>query len=385
MNERNKIYDYIEGNLNESEKSELFKELSVNKDMREEFEYANSMSKTLSESKDLFILPSGSKGILFSELGLSFTGAAASSSFLASKTFIGAVSSIVTFALLSTFYFVALNEDVISNTNQYDHTFFKINKEVDLPVIDNNYNNLKIGDESIDIRDIANNENRRFDKINSQSAQNDLVINDELIEKLANSEIILINKSNLSQVNVSDFNFTTNNSKIDNLNEIQSENSSKSSKIYLEWNNTINQNLPEESISPSTLQNFNNNNLGIYYILSESIDLGFEVRQENFFQIYEDRLKLYEQTPNFTTYSIAMKYNFWNEKFINNLSNYAKAQFGGNNGGFVSRFALGLNYELYDGFYLNSNLEYSNLLFKNNYNQFNSNKISINYGIKYNF
>lgn len=385
MNERNKIYDYIEGNLNESEKSELFKELSVNKDMREEFEYANSMSKSLSENKDLFMLPTGSKAAVFSELGLDLSSVAASSSFVASKTFIGAVSSILTFALLSTFYFVALNEDVISNTNQDDLTFFQINEEVKLPVIDNNYNNLTIGDESDDIRNKANNENRSFDNINSQSAQNNLVIDDELIEKLTNSEILLINKSNLSQFNVSDFNFTKNNSNIDNLKEIQGENTLKNSKVYLEWNNTINRNLPAESISPSTLKNFNNNNLGIYYILNKNIDLGFEVRQENFFQVYEDKLKIYEQTPNFTTYTIALKFNFWDEKFIYNLSNYAKAQFGGNNGGFVSRIALGLNYELYDGFYLNSNVEYSNLLFKNNYNQFNSNKISINYGIKYNF
>jgi len=375
MNERNKIYDYIDGNLKESEKSELFKELSVNKDMREEFEYANSMSKTLNDNKDLFILPSGSKGALFSQLGLNLgKSTAPATSFFASKTFIGTVSSLITFALLSTFYFVALNKDVVSNPNESEINYFKLKEFLNLPNIKNDYVN-SIEDKSKIINSFASIKNEKSNEI-------------EMLDN--NVEQFAINKIDLDNSNLNEINFLYHSSvEKQEINFDKKEDGFdtelKKSSFYLEWNNSINQNLPEESISPSTLQNFNNNNLALYYKINNDIDLGFEVRQENFFQKYEDKVKYYEQTPNFTTYSIAIKYNFWNEKFFNSFSNYTKIQFGANNGGVVSRFALGANYELYNGFYFNTNLEYSNLLFKNDFNNFNSHKISINYGIKYNF
>ncbi len=379
MKNISKIYELLDGSLPEAEKVEIFKELANNKDLREEFNYASSLNKTISENKDIFSVPAGSKSAVFSIIGLQLEGV--STSFFSSKLSVGVVSSVVTFILLTSLYFLTNSNEVVYQ-NQ-DDTFSKFTSSIQLPVESVNYYNETSEAKSVLNLAIINKEDlKNQDYIfDNNKANKKLEKNFEEYKEfalLSQSEIALNSNINLVKDNY--------NNSINKLNKVNIlESNLTNSNFYIEWNTSVNQNLPGETISPSRIQKFNNNNLALFYKFNKNLDFGLEVRQENFFQKYEDELKFYEQTPNFTTYSLAIKYNLFENIIFQNMSNYIKFQGGGNQGGIVSRFALGLNYEIYDGFGLNANLEYSNLFFKNNFNNYNSEKITLNYGIKYMF
>lgn len=376
------IYNLIDGNLNESDEIEIFNQLSINKELREEFKNANSLNNILKENREMFLVPKGSKSAIFHSIGLSLENS--SQSFITSKTFVGIASSFLTFlVLLGSFYISSLLETENSNVDSKATSLAnRVLTNIDLPLKKEEYINeisKKNGNSGI-LTKRSFGSNKTFQKQDELSSSNyDLNDNYEEIHsyhsKLYLSELfqkyILFQKPNLIS--------------FDLINSQQISNASLNSKLYFEWNSSINRNIPLESISPSSLQIFNNNNVSIFYRLTNNFDIGFEFRQENFFQQYEDNLKLYEQTPNFTTYSIALKYNFMKDKMIYGLTNYSKIESGFNEGGIVIRTALGAQYELYNGFYLNTNFEYSNLFFSNNYDNFNAHKMTLNYGIRYDF
>lgn len=379
MKNISKIYELLDGSLPEAEKVEIFKELANNKDLREEFNYASSLNKTISENKDIFSVPAGSKSAVFSIIGLQLEGV--STSFFSSKLSVGVVSSVVTFILLTSLYFLTNSNEVVYQ-NQ-DDTFSKFTSSIQLPVENVNYYN-----ETLEVNNDLNFGNKNnYDTKNQDYIFDNTKANKKLEENFDEyKEFALLSQSEIalnSNINLVKDNYNNSINKLNKVNILESN--LTNSNFYIEWNTSVNQNLPGETISPSRIQKFNNNNLALFYKFNKNLDFGLEVRQENFFQKYEDELKFYEQTPNFTTYSLAIKYNLFENIIFQNMSNYIKFQGGGNQGGIVSRFALGLNYEIYDGLGLNANLEYSNLFFKNNFNNYNSEKITLNYGIKYMF
>jgi hypothetical protein len=142
------------------------------------------------------------------------------------------------------------------------------------------------------------------------------------------------------------------------------------------------------SINPHQSARFNNNSLGIFYNFNETFSLGLEMRQENFFQIYEGKDSIgnryrYEQQPNFTSYALGFKF-----KPISIFEDfYPSIQFklGGNNAGFVGRGALGLEYSPFSSLSFLMNAEYSALRFKHQGNLYWSPKFGLNYGISYKF
>lgn len=376
------IYNLIDGNLKESDEIEIFNQLSTNKELREEFKNANSLNNILKENRDLFLVPKGSKASIFNTIGLSLENP--SQSFITSKTFVGIASSLLTILVLfGSFYLSNIleneNRNTDSNATSLTNRFLTsidlpLKKEEHINKISNKNDNTGIFSK----RNFVS--NKTFQKQNGIIPQN--FVSDNIIEETnVNQEQLYV--SELFQIK--DFFQKPFKMSAETLAYQQTINPDSENKFYFEWSSSVNRNIPLESISPSSLQIFNNNNIAIYYALSDNIDLGFEFRQENFFQKYEDNLKLYEQTPNFTTYSIALKHNFLKNFVIDGLTNYSKIESGLNKGGFVLRTALGAQYELYNGFYLNTNFEYSNLFFSNKYDNFNAHKITLNYGIRYDF
>lgn len=376
MKNNSKIYELFEGNLSENEKIEIFRMLSENKDLRDEFNYASKLNNSLNENKDYFIIPSGSKEVIFNNLGLSLAGTSSSSSIIASKAIVGIVSSVLTFVLMTSIYlYSGFSND---NANYAEGISYKqVNKNIKLPKLKSDY--LNENTTQIKTKQIS-----KTPKLNQNllTTKNEYVANNIIPNEL---DYLKISKSNLASLENVNLNVNENESKtyFNKINQI--ERKRNLTKFYVEFANSVNQNLPQETISPSEIQKFNNNNISVYYIVNDRFDFGVDVRNENFFQVYEDVSFKYEQTPNFTTYSLSLRYNLYKNFIINDLSFYGNGNLGFNEGGFVSRVGLGMFYELSNGFGFNSNIEYSNLLFQNSFNTFNSHKISINYGIRYNF
>lgn len=376
MKNNSKIYELFEGNLSENEKIEIFRMLSENKDLRDEFNYASKLNNSLNENKDNFIIPSGSKEAIFNNLGLSLAGTSTTSSILASKAFVGIVSSVLTFVLMTSIYLYSGFSNNNANITE-EISYNQVNKSIQLPNLKSDYlneNTTQIKTRQYDKPSIV--------KENLLKTKNEFITNNIIPNELDYFEI---SKSNLALLeNVyHNANENENNTYLNKIN--YNERKRNLTKFYVEFANSVNQNLPQETISPSEIQKFNNNNISIFYILNDRIDVGVDIRNENFFQVYEDESFKYEQTPNFTTYSLSLRYNLYKNFLINDLSFYGNGNIGFNEGGFVSRVGLGMFYELSNGFGFNSNIEYSNLLFQNSFNTFNSHKISINYGIRYNF
>lgn len=142
------------------------------------------------------------------------------------------------------------------------------------------------------------------------------------------------------------------------------------------------------TINPRQTARLNNNSLGIFYDLSDALSLGMEIRQENFFQIFEGNDSIgnryrYEQQPNFTSYGLSLRYRLLNifDEFFPTL----QVNLGGNRAGFVGRGALGLEYSPFSSLSFLINGEYSSLRFKHQGTNYWSPKFGLNYGISLKF
>lgn len=148
-------------------------------------------------------------------------------------------------------------------------------------------------------------------------------------------------------------------------------------------------NFPEASISPKTLQIFNNISLALTYKLNTDLFIGLEYRRETFFQEYlgldsDGELYIYEQQPNFSTYSATVRYIPEVLQF-SIIKPFSQLSIGANKAGPVGRAMLGFEIAPYPALSFILGIEGSHLRFYHNNNNFNTSKIGINFGAKFGF
>lgn len=158
-------------------------------------------------------------------------------------------------------------------------------------------------------------------------------------------------------------------------------------KFSIEFKNSINWNLPQAKISPTEYNKLNNMELGLYYKVFESLDIGLSLKQETFYLEYkgtENNVQNfdYEQQPNFTSFLFNVRY-FPIE--INGFCPYVQLGSGVNNGGIVAVPSLGLEYKFYPGFAMLLGCEYDYFRFIHQNSWFETAKFGISYGIAFNF
>jgi long-subunit fatty acid transport protein len=158
--------------------------------------------------------------------------------------------------------------------------------------------------------------------------------------------------------------------------------------LQIEWNASTAWMMPDASINPSSFAKFNNNSVSVFYELDNNWIIGAGLRQETFFQDFEgtdsrgERFR-YEQQPNLTTYSLALRYRtnpFWG--FCSLLS---QGTVGLNNAGPVVRGSVGTEISLSNAFSFVVGLEYSNLFYKHQNSNYNSSKMGLVYGLNFKF
>ncbi len=153
----------------------------------------------------------------------------------------------------------------------------------------------------------------------------------------------------------------------------------------VELRGSQNWNSEKATINPADNALFNNYSLAVFYDLSEVFSIGYDLRQETFFnQFYgadnDGVMKTYETQPNYTSHGLALRYYILPSESFKPL---AQLTFGGNSVGLTSRFMAGLKYEPYRDIAFIIGLEYSNLTYWFDNNSFNSSKLGLNYGVQF--
>jgi hypothetical protein len=395
-----KLNDFADGTLDIEKEDDFYMRLSNDEELKSNLKNLLLMKSTLSRNENYFNPTSKATIGIFSTLGIAVpagtieqapinpnSGSKLSNFIRVHKQGIisGIISSIATFIIV---YF--LMSHFHGNENKYMQTAqVKQSEKNTVPLIQNfegtnkngksqineiNQTNAKPLIKYIYIHDNAN---------NSELIDNNKIINNsDNIVNILNSPISKTEKSSLLSHNLDGpkpitgiknnkmlFSFIPNND------------------IFVELRNMIVFNIPQPTISPNRYSEFNNLALTVFYEITDNGKVGLECRQETFFQKYKGTdlqgvNNIYEQQPNFTTVSLAYRYNFLNQ---NEYSLFGQLQLGGNIVGYVGRIMAGASYNAYDDLIFVAGIEYSNLYYRYQKQGFSSSKLGLNYGINYKF
>ncbi len=143
-----------------------------------------------------------------------------------------------------------------------------------------------------------------------------------------------------------------------------------------------------ENIQPEKYQKFNNISIAMFYELFDELLLGFEYRRENFYQKYEGisdlgYINLYEQQPNFSSYSAVARYlpKYASFSFFNP---FLQLSLGGTKAGYIGRSMLGTEISPYSNMSFTIGAEAGLLRFHHEQYYFYSPKYGLCFGVRVN-
>lgn len=145
--------------------------------------------------------------------------------------------------------------------------------------------------------------------------------------------------------------------------------------------------LPAATVSPSKTALFNNYSVSAFYNVFDDLYAGIDIRRENFFQRFEGMddlgiINTYEQQPNFTSYSLALRYYFLRS---GDFGFFAQGAAGFNNAGKIGRGMLGMEYAPYPSIRFILGAGYDYFMYRHQERDYNSKKAGIKYGVSYRF
>lgn len=427
------IHDFLDGTLRSDKEQMLFTSLSTSEEARAEFKKQLAIKTAVKNDVKAYTAPASAAVSIFSELGISSAlggaaGTIATKPGLFSKTWKAYSQAIITFigtAAASVAVFLMLDFGGISDSIEIEQKEFKnteLNhkqnekiKERDVPkvqqktvtkyIFTNDPNKLNGVQKSKAITYLSQNK-KLTDQLNNWKNKFTALNNDyknlkefEKLEKYSKfeknkkSEFLKIAKSN------SEFNNMQNLELSDGLQSPNSSfqapdlvnNFSKGKSIGLPFNFEI------SGLSDLFLENTNddliaNNFNGMRFELSvntnQAWSFGADIRNENFYQKYNYMIDgqpfIFEQNPNFWVMSGFVKYNpdFLNNSFIG-IENkpFFQLTAGAGNAGPVGRLMFGTQVEMFSGMYFKTGLEYSYLNYTQDALNYQSDKISLQFGI----
>ncbi len=460
MNQVKLIHDFVDGELDSGQEESLFFALSGSGELRQEMKELLAMKQAARSFTDVYMPSAGSTMAVFSSLGFDTPNFASNSSNPAStasgftnfyrrnsrsiKT--GIASSVLTAILV--FFLLRPGDSGVNNSfagsNGNAEQSQLINNSLNNNnLIHKNYNSIHKNNNSIkkEVPVIASTADisEKFNSISTNSINTNTAesINSGFASELygQNAEVksVPIDDANdetandiNSNVNSSDYNIITSNSKINSSNTVtyasrfdigKAEQFTNPLPGSLEFNSPFyiprtanvkvsnisgfgiddlfgfsaelrgsqNWNSEKATLPPSDYAKFNNYSFALFYDLSEVFSVGLDVRQETFFNRFYGKdadgiMKTFETQPNYTSLGLALRYYAMPNA---NLKPFAQITLGGNSVGLASRAMAGLKYEPYRNIAFVIGLEYSNLAYWFDNNSFNSSKVGLNYGVQY--
>jgi hypothetical protein len=154
-----------------------------------------------------------------------------------------------------------------------------------------------------------------------------------------------------------------------------------------EFRNNIDFHIPGATIEPAKHLKYNNMNFAVKYALAKNLEIGIDVRQENFYMEYygygiEGLKSTFQQQPNFTSGDVFAR---WMPIDYDWFKAGSQISLGGNNVGYLGRCGLNLVFSPSEHLNMIVGFENSWLFYNFQNNWFNSKKLGVNYGILYNF
>lgn len=430
------IFDYLDGKMTAQQEESFFNLLSQNDELRTEFKQQLALKTAFTKDLHTFVPSPETTMSLFSKMGIGAGAGAVSSALVNSSPSIFSKvlgvfgttafkSAAVTLIAAGATFFGLLKYDVIE---WYDEegsgkTTIALNSnkiiesnETPKPQEINANNNSSLGENTNNsepvikvVEKIVTKDNFIFTidtlKLKGEEKIKAKTFFDKLEDKFAqlvNDEDSNINSLEISELANYNFNSSFNNIPNGNFGNLKSQ--------PINFNNS-NMNLPISfelggSFYNSKLNNANNidinrdyssilnGRLSLFYNQSSEFQIGVDYRVEDFFQQFSiidgnGRLLTYYQQPEFTVMSGVLRYlpDYLDYDFgIIKVQPLISASYGADliGKGTVSRAGIGSNFYFGDNLYFQAMVEYSNLSFKQDEINYNSNKLGVNVGIGYN-
>jgi hypothetical protein len=378
--------DFFEGNLDTNQENEFMELLITDETFRLGLKGYVGVSNTINSNIKLFGPSTKETSELYSKLGFAIPAVLEPSqvakinntSFL-QKPFLkyfltGLTSSIFT---LLTVYFIWSS---FEKSNPNFSTRPKLTESKPLIV-------GKRPEEELIIDKSNSKTSKRYQKINQIKIEESNLsdqINPQTIVKQSSQILSLSNVNSISFKN-----YTNQSNPINELKSLQindfSESSMQKYGISFEIRNSLNWNLPKETIYPSVISKFNNVNLAVVYDISDNFKVSADLKQETFYTEYsgveaDNQNYNYKEQANFTTLSFGGRcYPFSN----GNLKPYTEIDVGFNKAGYVVKPALGIEYSAYSNLSFLLVLEYDKFWFSHQNNWFTTSKLNLNYGLAF--
>lgn len=398
--EKNNYYArFLDRSILPEEEDKLFAELSYNHVMREELHQYINLNNTFKSASKSYIPSNEAISNIYSAIGLSLPAFSAGNplpqmySFVKSKAFTGIVSAIIA-SLLTVMIFIL-----------QDNPF--IIQRIPLPGIEKTFKPLPepgiktVGTEN----ELHNIRQKSIVPLKLYKPINIIDTNERNISNITedtksgtNTGFLLTEHFVKSGINVPIERHWINNT-IDmlevpnpanfNTNYTFNEIKEIAPKMFTaEIRGAYDRYLPKETIGPSYYPLFKNMGLSLMTSLNEDIKLGLDIRQENFSVVYHSKdtsgaIFKFEQLPNLISCGVLARINLFNEFY--GLQPYCQAMISGNLFGLVGRANIGFEFNLIQNFNLVSQLEYSGMVFEHQSILYITSKLSMNYGVNYNF
>ncbi len=384
--------EFADGSLDPGKEDTLFLMLSSDDELRQQFKSMMSIKNAVRSGVGNVANPESSKAAVFAALSLPLPNASRSPLSWFTKENLALASSVAVFiaALLVFFNIDNNNVNIAENTVKHKN---KIVKEKSFVSAENDLaeppkviaKEIPAAVNNVTENNVAPSENTDDDDLTIKLSENTLETDDTDID-LAESRIVNIGKNagifdNIQAQTQSDL-------QIHNDYNPMSEGVllKGNEKLTIEFRGSSYKNTKTPTIEPSKYSPLNNMAIALAYNLNSNISTGIDLRQETFFLRYEGTNNgeqfIYEQQPNFTTFSATLKYKLdgWG-----GFRPFTQVSAGLNSVGFVGRAMLGAEYRIFSNFAFVLSLDYSNLTYTHQNNYFNSSKFGLNYGLSYSF
>lgn len=406
MNNSDILYDFAEGNFDETVETELFFEMASNSQLRTEFKNILSVNTALNSNRGLFGVPEKSTEAVFSTIGIAMASSAVNNANVISagvgisnkKYFSSLIATIIVTALITLFITDYFN---LRDGGYYSSQASLFNNQT--------YNKLsnyfaENAEDAVELNDIysvvaeSNNKQNKMSAPELKPAIHNLITDISESERIQNDEFktIVNYDSGLQILDVVDINLMGNSNSFDktNLADLSEkllnntvENESFWNKFNIEIKNTQDWMLPSPTTTPAKFAAFHNLSLALYYEFNRNLSSGIEVRRETFFQKFDFRddnnlLTIIEQQPNFTTVYLTGKYS---HNLDDVISPYIQLSAGANQVGVVGKLSAGVNYNLTNDFGILLGVENANMVYGFKGNTFYSSKIGFLWGLNFKF
>jgi hypothetical protein len=389
----NMMMEFADGSLDPGKEDALFLMLSSDDELRQQFKAMMSIKNAVRSGVGTVAHPESSKAAVFAALSLPLPNETTAPSGIFTKENFALVSGIAILFTALFFYFNIDNENVNNTDKVTQLTVNQSNLESAVNSSDKSVEIPNVSAKEISVKASDNSKNN-LSLISEKQKEEDSTLETADIANTANETNIDLTESNIVKTNANtnlfDITEQLSNSAMPQQNMYnpmrEGISLSGNDKFTIEFRGSSYRSTRTPTIEPGKYSPLNNMALSVAYNFDNNLTTGIDLRQETFFLRYEGSEDgeqfIYEQQPNFTTFSALFGYKLdgWG-----GLRPYMQVSAGVNSIGLVSRAMLGAEYRIFSNFALVLAVDFSNLTYTHQNNYFNSSKFGLNYGLSYSF